>query len=481
MNALRSRALVAGTAAALCVVVHPQLLWMREDDVGRAVVATMLLLLAAALSARAVHGGLGDRMLALGATTAVAALAWDGALGQRGSLRLSPGETGRNFVEDGPGGRPLGLRPLGFDVTLVSVRGDSADLLVAGTQATATRTQAVSAPGGVRLGRPRLAFTGDAETLYLTLTDATGERRLSLPANETMRHADLEIGLERYFPEFALDPNNQPFSRGDEPRRPAAVLTVLRGSQSYRAFALAGAPGIHQVDGLGVSFALSGVLAQQQVGLRTAHLPGAWPLFCGLLLAGAGLLRKARETAPPLHPAAPGAALGAMLCVAVAALGDGGALRWAWAANLDATPIVVPAAGMVLGTALLSSLAGTLLVVTPILASGALAPPRPIVVGHKAQILGGTLAMLGAALLLVETGLDFGAGHEAALVLLLAGALAAALACDDPRSLPSSAAAAVLLLLAVVGIASWLRAGDYDTAAFGAAASVALFALAASE
>src|SRR5690242_21131868 len=45
---------------------------------------------------------------------------------------------------------------------------------------------------------------------------------------------DLEVAVERYFPDFALDGQNQPYSRSDEPRNPAALLQVSRGGQDRK-------------------------------------------------------------------------------------------------------------------------------------------------------------------------------------------------------------------------------------------------------
>jgi hypothetical protein len=333
----------------------------------------------------------------------------------------------------------------------------------------------------VRLGRPQLDLGGTAATLHVSLNDASGEHHLVLSAGAGVRHGDLDVALERYFPDFALDANNEPFSRSDEPRNPAALLTVRRGGQSYRVFVLAAAPGIHDVEGLGASFGLTAVDTDRSVTLRVKIAPAApWALL-GLLCAGAGLTLHARNAPAPRSSATPSLAAGALLCGALMTLGSGDVLRWSWTSGRDGVASALPGSGLTLGVGLIATLAGTLLVAVPVLASGGSVPPRPLAIGRRAQILGSTLAGIGACLLVAEAGPRFETGYEALLLAVTASALAVSLASADSSALPRGAAAVVVLILAAVGVGSWLRWGGYDTEAVLAVATLSLLALALSE
>jgi hypothetical protein len=470
----------AAAAALLGLLVHPRVREAFDSEATRVASAALVLLLLASLFARAARAGLGPRLFAAGAAVLAVGLAWDGLRGHRGTLSIGLGESSRNFREATTDGRGLGLRPLGLLATLRDVKAGAA-VLEAGEGEVVVSPWRAASVAGVRFGSPRFPYSGEALEIDLTLTDASGEHPLKLPAGETLRHGDLAIRLDRYFPDFALDQRNEPFSRSDEPRRPAALLALERGGQSYRAFALSGAPGLHRVEGLGVSFTLDRVDAARRVDLRVVESPAALVLLLGLSMAGAGLLLDGRSPAAGRHASFPALALGGVLCAALVSFGGSDVLRWSFTGAAGGAVTILPAVGLVLGLALLASLGGTLLVAAPVFASGAAAPETPVRVGRRGLILGATLSALGAALLLVQAGFEFGTAHEALLLLLIASGLAVALASDAPAGLTRFVAAATTIGLALVGMAAWLTVGDYDTPATAAAASVALFALCVSE
>lgn len=480
MNMLRSPLVAAGVALALAVAVHPRLGPLRVEAPGRALIVTLGLVLVAVLAARARHGPLAARLVALGAALALGSVAWDSLRGHRGTLSLAPGDVSQRFAELGAGGRPLGLRPLGFQAGLEELRGTTATLALAGQRVAVTPTQAAGVKG-IRLGRPKVEYSGSARSLHLTLTDASGEHHVALPVREAVRHGELEVALERYFPDFALDARNEPFSRSTAPANPAALLSVRRDGRAHRVFVLAAAPGIHRVEGLDASFALAGVDAESALELRVSQAPAApWALL-GLVCACAGLALQAREAPEPRSPAGASLAAGALLCGALITLGGGGVLGWSWTSPVDGAVVAFRGVGLTLGVALLATLGGTLLVAAPVLASGAAAPLFPLTLGRRAQILGATVSGLGALLLTAQAGFGFEAGYETVLLALAASALVVALASADARALPRGSASAFVLMLAAVGMGSWLRWGGYDTPAVESVASLALLALALSE
>jgi hypothetical protein len=128
--------------------------------------AAALLMTAVVLVARATIASdrRGAALLAVGACLVVAALGADGVRGRRGKLTLLPGQAESQFDEEGPGGRPLGPRPLGFDVGLDAVRpGGGATLLLPGRTAPTPLTprRAVEVEG-FRLGDPHVGLAGGA-------------------------------------------------------------------------------------------------------------------------------------------------------------------------------------------------------------------------------------------------------------------------------------------------------------------------------
>src|SRR5262249_27730746 len=104
----------------------------------------------------------------------------------------------------------------------------------------------------------------------------------------------LEIGLERYFPDFALDAKQQPYSRSNEPRNPAALLGVRRGSASWRVFVIRAMPGIHKPEGLDRGLSLTEAVPREVVTLRVSREPAAALALGGLLLMAAGAALEAR-------------------------------------------------------------------------------------------------------------------------------------------------------------------------------------------
>jgi hypothetical protein len=130
-----------------------------------AVRAAALLMTAVVLVARATVAAdwRGAGLVAAGAVLVVAALGGDGLRGRRGTLTLVSGQAESYFDEEGPGGRPLGPRPLGFVVELDEVRpGKGATLLLTGrTAPTPLTVRRAIGVEGFRLGRPRVGLAGE--------------------------------------------------------------------------------------------------------------------------------------------------------------------------------------------------------------------------------------------------------------------------------------------------------------------------------
>jgi hypothetical protein len=241
--------------------------------------------------------------------------------------------------------------------------------------------------------------------------------------------------------------------------------------------------------------------------LRPAPTPTAgfavWPLVASLALAlAASALQEAAQESRSAERLATAwtAALGGATVVLCLILVDGGhILRWRFGLGAGAARIELPGAALVLGLALLVTLAGSLSMVVHLLAPS---PHRfqAELIGQRLLVLGAGLAGLGVAVVFFEGlhrgeralaagALDLAAMGLAVGVLLLAliRRLAAPVVPGDAVGGAESlrdhrlrlAAAAGLLAAATAGFEGWRSEGTYATAALAETAAAALLGLVA--
>ncbi len=464
---------------------------------GRALVLVALLLLAGlgllarAIRARAERVAAG--LVAAGALLVLAGVGLDGVRGRQGTLTLAFGQTAGNFDETGPGGRSLGLRPLGFRVAAEAPTADGVSLLLPSGKAELTSRRAL-ALGGFRLADPRLTATGGAARLRIAASDGTRTEVAELTPDGPVRAGDLLISLEQYFPDFALDQNQQPFTRSLEPRNPAALLSVSRGGQVHRVFVLQSMPGVHRVEALGLAFSLLSVEPERAVTIAVERQPFAPLAFLGGLLLIAGVALGARPTGAPTSSGASaisrgsGAAsfegpllAGAGLLACLLLLDSGRVLSWTFGLAGPSGRLPLPGAGVPLGLALLATLAGVLLLGAGRLAGGV----RVGGVARGLLVAAVVSAAAGVALAAVRA-LASGIGLPGALPLVglaLAVLVLGAALWPFRSRLPLEAPVTGLLLAAGLGLAlgSTLRHGSYATPLVAAVAATALLGLSACE
>jgi len=229
------------------------------------------------------------RLVAVGAATFALAVAYDSVRGEEGTMTLAQGQGTRTFDEEGAGGRALGFHPLGDAVVLEAIEPDGTVVLA---ETDAKRRARVSPRGaaavaGYRVGVPQRVATGGARLVVRVSGGAEGD--VTLREGEKGRAGDLDITLTQYFPDFALDEKQQPFSRSDEPRNPAALLGVTRGTASWRVFVIRAMPGIHRPEGLDRTLALVDVVADEGVRFSVHREPAALLAGLGLLVAAIGV------------------------------------------------------------------------------------------------------------------------------------------------------------------------------------------------
>jgi hypothetical protein len=485
-------ALLAGTAA----VLHPALgtaSWLGARD---AVLAALALLATIALGARARGSrAAGERFLAAGAGVLLLALAADGLLAHHGSMRLVAGQARPHFDEKGPDGGSLGLRPFGFPVVAEAVSPDGAvTLALPSGRAVVTADRAASS-GGWRFARPRAALTGGATRLRVAASDGARTFVADVAPGAPGLAGDATVVLEEYFPDFALDERQAPFTRSLEPRNPAALLRVERGGESHRAFVLRSMPGVHRVEPLGLAFSLLDVEPERAADLDVHREPAApFVLLGGLLVLAALVLQGLRPAGPTADRPSSGSLVAAGAATLALLVVTDGARVLAWSFGLPSVAGRVPlaGAGVLLGGAVVFTLAGTLLLGARRLSGGAAGSPAA---GRVALWAGVALLALGLGVAAVRVALLDAGSRPSVLPLLALAAglvvLVAALRATRPaaapawarlaeRAVPAGAAAAALAAL-VLGVLAVGREGTYATGAVAAASAAALLGRAALE
>jgi hypothetical protein len=292
LSLLAWRGLTATCGLLLAAAVHPAL----PPALHPPLVTTSALALLLVISLLAGARDAGERLVGAGAPVMALALAGDGLRGHRGEITLEVGQGTQSFQEEGPEGRSLGLRPLGFGAFLERVDADGgATLKVENGPTLAVRLGRAASHGGFRIGMSGRPEAGEPAALRLAVAGAHGSTVVEVRSGTPVEADGLQIAVEQYFPDFALDEKQQPYSRSSEPRNPAALLRVTGGAQSWRLFVIRAMPGIHRPAGLDRVISLTGVVASEAVTLRVSREPAAPVVLAGLALTALGLAWGARR------------------------------------------------------------------------------------------------------------------------------------------------------------------------------------------
>ena len=297
MSALARPGVFAALLAAAALALHPAIGAARWLPGQPAVLAALLLLGVLGLAARAAGAGgrrLGAVVTAAGAVVLVGALGVDGLRGHHGALTLVAGQSWGTSTRGLPG--PL-ARLAAARVRRrrrARVRRRRRARLLGRRRAGRADAPASVAFRGTRFARPRTTATGGASRLRVAASDGASTLVADVAPGAPGRAGDLTIALEQYFPDFALDERQQPFSRSDEPRNPAALLTIEKGGQTYRAFVLQSMPGVHRVEGLGRAFSLLEIEPERTAEIAVHREPAALAALLGALLLAVGLALSLR-------------------------------------------------------------------------------------------------------------------------------------------------------------------------------------------
>ena len=506
MRTLAGAGPVALVLTLMALVLHPGLrseTWLKDRPLVLAVLVVLASLALVSRAATAARGGrMGELLVAAGGVALVAAVGTDGVRGHHGSLALGAGRATSAFDERGLDGDRLGLRPLGFTVEAVRVESDGRAALAFAGEASAremTPRRAVSF-GGLRFARPRAATTGGVTRLRVGVAKGERVQVADLGPGRPGRAGDLTIALEEYFPDFALDNAQRPFSRSTEHRNPAALLTLERGGQTFRAFVIRSMPGIHRVEGLGLSFSLLEVEPERQVEIDVHREPGKVLALVAALLLVVGLgvsvaaRAQSRPTRPSTEPAARAVVAGSAVVAFLLSAERGAVLAWAFGVPTADGRVLLPGVGVLLGAALIASLGGVLLLVAQGLAGPSADVRKParllLWTGVAFGALGGAVAAI--QIVRLPAGALPTAGLPVAGLLLAVGLVALSL--RPPRHAGDAgpgerlselvlpfAVLLTVLATAAAGLLGVLRDGTYSTATVSALAAAALLGFASLE
>jgi hypothetical protein len=495
MSALARPAVLAALLVGAALCLHPALhaeVWLPEREL---VLAALLLACGAGLVARAIGTAGAERVPALaiaaGALVTVAGLGLDGLRGHHGTLGLSVGHARNHFDEIGPSGQPQGLRPLGFSIGVERVSATGGVALAVPGRALPVEVTAghAAAVGGFRFARPRVSATGGVARLRVSASDGTRTDVAELAPGEPGRAGDVVISLDEFFPDFALDEKQQPFTRSLEPRNPAALLTVARGGQAHRAFVIQAMPGVHRVEPLGLTFSLLDVEPEQQVEVAVHREPFAPAVLLGGVLVVLGIgLGALRGFEPPAEGGSGSVIVSGCVMVSTLLLTDGARLlSWSVGVATSQGRVILPGVGVPLGVALLAAAAGTAWLAAGA-AAGSSGPPAAF--GRGALWLAVSTGLAGIALGIVRVAMLSEPSWLAMLPLIGVGAasglVALLLHASGTRTRPDVLVPVVrtvagIAVAAAVGLAALglSEAGTYSAPPALAALAAALLGLCA--
>jgi hypothetical protein len=285
------RGLTATCGVLLAAALHPALSRVLHPPLA-SISALALLLVAGLLAGPRDPAG---RLVGAGAFAVALATGYDGLRGHRGTLTLEPGQGSQSFEEEGPDGRSLGLRPLGYGVVLERVDPDGGAVLKAGDEATiAVRPGHAASHGGFRFGISAHRGAAEPSALRIAVAGPQGSSVVEVHPGAPVTADGLRIDVEQYFPDFALDEKQQPYSRSAQPRNPAALLRVTRGTQAWRVFVIRAMPGIHRPEGLDRVLSLTDVVVSEAVTLRVSREPAGAVALAGMIMMALGVAWAAR-------------------------------------------------------------------------------------------------------------------------------------------------------------------------------------------
>ncbi len=140
---------------------------------------------------------------------------------------------------------------------------------------------------------------------YGTISNERGVLTLTVTPKNGGKPRDISVGvggeakidnsttlkLVGFYPDLVLGENNQPMSRSDELRNPAALLELRRNGEFMgRAWVFAFHPNIHSSSNMPYTFRYVRFKGLQYTGLQISKDPGVWVVWTGCILMILGLI-----------------------------------------------------------------------------------------------------------------------------------------------------------------------------------------------
>jgi cytochrome c biogenesis protein len=126
----------------------------------------------------------------------------------------------------------------------------------------------------------------------LIVDPATGEERRESfgSASKTVSAFGVTVNIMQIIPDFALDANQQPTSKSNQPNNPAALIEVTRADGSaQRTWIFQRYPETKMAEGLPVDLTFVDYGGIQYTGLQVVYDPGVWVIWLGCTVMVIGL------------------------------------------------------------------------------------------------------------------------------------------------------------------------------------------------
>jgi len=228
----------------------------------------------------------------------------DGLFGFSGSMTIVEGESSRNVILFGTNKRitlPFDVKCESFEIeyyenTKIPKEYRSTITILDKGVPVLTKVIRVNHPlrfKGIKFYQASYGTLSTNEgVLNLAVTSAKREFTVKVKVGESVPLEDgYRLRFVAFYPDLVLGPGNQPMSRSNELRNPAALLEVDKGDEMlYRSWVFAFYPNIHSLKNVPFRFRYLSFKALQYTGLQVSKDPGVWIVWVGCVLILIGLI-----------------------------------------------------------------------------------------------------------------------------------------------------------------------------------------------
>ncbi len=229
-----------------------------------------------------------------------------GIWGFQGNMAIIEGESTPNVILRDMQHRivlPFSVRCDSFDVTFYPGTGmpkeyKSVLSIVEGNRTVLTKAIRVNHPlvyKGIRFYQASYGTVSNERgvlTLVVTPKEGGKPKEVSVRVGgETKIDNNTTLKLVGFYPDLVLGEHNQPMSRSDELRNPAALLEIRRNGEFLgRSWLFAFHPNIHSSPSVPYTFRYVRFKGLQYTGIQVSKDPGVWVVWTGCILMILGLV-----------------------------------------------------------------------------------------------------------------------------------------------------------------------------------------------